>query len=212
MNIFEQQKAKFRTQPGFIAALDQSGGSTPKALRLYGIAERKLVQRCRDDGSHSRDAHAHHHEPSFNGDRILAAILFEDTMDRDILGRPDGAVPLGGQAGRPDSQGRQGSRRGSERRAADEADAGPRPAAVTRESQGHLRHQDALGHQAGQRGGHPRRGGPAVRGRRPDHRSGPRADHRARSRHQVPGQGRRRRPAEGCDHGSARGSCRPASR
>ena len=36
MNIFEQQQAKFRTQPGFIAALDQSGGSTPKALRLYG--------------------------------------------------------------------------------------------------------------------------------------------------------------------------------
>ena len=39
MNDFEQQQAKFRTQPGFIAALDQSGGSTPKALRLYGIAE-----------------------------------------------------------------------------------------------------------------------------------------------------------------------------
>ena len=39
MSIFEQQKAKVRTQPGFIAALDQSGGSTPKALRLYGIPE-----------------------------------------------------------------------------------------------------------------------------------------------------------------------------
>ena len=88
MNIFEQQKAKFRTQPGFIAALDQSGGSTPKALRLYGIPE----------GSWSSDAgmmdliHAMRARiitsPSFNGDRILAAILFEDTMDRDILGRP----------------------------------------------------------------------------------------------------------------------------
>ncbi|MBP7609236.1 MAG: fructose bisphosphate aldolase [Steroidobacteraceae bacterium] len=88
MNAFEQQQAKFRTQPGFIAALDQSGGSTPKALRLYGIPE----------GSWSSDAammdliHAMRARiitsPSFNGDRILAAILFEDTMDRDILGRP----------------------------------------------------------------------------------------------------------------------------
>ena len=88
MNDFEQQQAKFRTQPGFIAALDQSGGSTPKALRLYGITE----------GSWSSDAammdliHAMRARiitsPSFNGDRILAAILFEDTMDRDILGRP----------------------------------------------------------------------------------------------------------------------------
>ena len=88
MNIFEQQQARFRTQPGFIAALDQSGGSTPKALRLYGIPE----------GSWSSDAgmmdliHAMRTRiitsPSFNGDRILAAILFEDTMDRDILGRP----------------------------------------------------------------------------------------------------------------------------
>ena len=88
MNDFEQQHAKFSTQPGFIAALDQSGGSTPKALRLYGIPE----------GSWSSDAammdliHAMRARiitsPSFNGDRILAAILFEDTMDRDILGRP----------------------------------------------------------------------------------------------------------------------------
>jgi fructose-bisphosphate aldolase, class I len=88
MNIFEQQKTKFRTQPGFIAALDQSGGSTPKALQLYGIA----------DSAWSGDAammdlvHAMRvrivTSPSFNGDRILAAILFEDTMDRDILGRP----------------------------------------------------------------------------------------------------------------------------
>jgi fructose-bisphosphate aldolase class I len=88
MSNFEQQKAKFRTQPGFIAALDQSGGSTPKALKLYGIPE----------GSYSGDAemmdliHAMRTRiitsPSFNGERILAAILFEDTMDRDIQGRP----------------------------------------------------------------------------------------------------------------------------
>jgi fructose-bisphosphate aldolase class I len=88
MSNFEQQKAKFRTQDGFIAALDQSGGSTPKALRLYGIPE----------GAYSNDTemmdliHAMRTRiitsPAFNGDRILAAILFEATMDRDIEGRP----------------------------------------------------------------------------------------------------------------------------
>jgi len=88
MSTFEQQRTKFRTQAGFIAALDQSGGSTPKALKLYGIAE----------SAYSGDAqmmdliHAMRTRiitsPSFNGDRILAAILFENTMDRDIQGRP----------------------------------------------------------------------------------------------------------------------------
>ena len=88
MNTFEQQKAKIRTQPGFIAALDQSGGSTPKALRLYGIAE----DRWSSDTEMMDLIHAMRTRiitsPAFNGDRILAAILFEDTMDRDILGRP----------------------------------------------------------------------------------------------------------------------------
>ena len=88
MNDFEQQQAKFRTQPGFIAALDQSGGSTPKALRLYGIPEGSWSS----DGAMMDLIHAMRARiitsPSFNGDRILAAILFEDTMDRDILGRP----------------------------------------------------------------------------------------------------------------------------
>lgn len=88
MSTFEQQKTKFRTQPGFIAALDQSGGSTPKALKLYGIAE----------GTYSGDAqmmdliHAMRTRiitsSAFNGDRILGAILFEATMDRDIEGKP----------------------------------------------------------------------------------------------------------------------------
>ncbi|MBS0397607.1 MAG: fructose-bisphosphate aldolase, partial [Proteobacteria bacterium] len=88
MSNTEQQKTKFRTQPGFIAALDQSGGSTPKALKLYGIAE----------GSYSGEAqmmdliHAMRTRiitsPAFNGDRILGAILFEATMDRDIKGQP----------------------------------------------------------------------------------------------------------------------------
>ena len=88
MSSFEQQKAKFRNQPGFIAALDQSGGSTPKALKLYGIAETEYS----GDAQMMDLIHAMRSRiitsPSFNGDRVLAAILFENTMDREIEGRP----------------------------------------------------------------------------------------------------------------------------
>jgi fructose-bisphosphate aldolase, class I len=88
LSVKEQQLRKIRTQPGFIAALDQSGGSTPKALRSYGIKESAwssdeqmfaLVHQMRTRIMTS---------PSFNGDRILAAILFEGTMDREVEGRP----------------------------------------------------------------------------------------------------------------------------
>jgi fructose-bisphosphate aldolase class I len=83
-----QQLQKMQTQPGFIAALDQSGGSTPNALRLYGIKDGAwsneeemfvLVHQMRTRLMTS---------PSFTGERILAAILFENTMDRDIQGQP----------------------------------------------------------------------------------------------------------------------------
>jgi len=85
---FEQQLEKVRTKPGFIAALDQSGGSTPKALGLYGITP--------DAWSNDDEMFAIVHQmrtriitsPAFNGDRILGAILFENTMDRDIEGQP----------------------------------------------------------------------------------------------------------------------------
>jgi len=88
MSNFEQQQAKFRTQAGFIAALDQSGGSTPKALKLYGIAESAYT----GDAQMMDLMHAMRTRiiasPSFNGDRVLAAILFENTMDREVHGRP----------------------------------------------------------------------------------------------------------------------------
>ena len=88
MSNFELQKIKFRTQAGFIAALDQSGGSTPKALKLYGIPETAYS----GDAQMMDLIHAMRTRiitsPSFNGDRVLAAILFENTMDREILGRP----------------------------------------------------------------------------------------------------------------------------
>ena len=83
---FDQQLDKIRTKDGFLAALDQSGGSTPRALALYGIEESaysgddemfSLVHEMRTRIITS---------PSFGGDRILGAILFEDTMDREIGG------------------------------------------------------------------------------------------------------------------------------
>ena len=87
-SLKEQQLQKMRTQPGFIAALDQSGGSTPKALLSYGIKQ--------DAWSNEEEMFALVHKmrariitsPSFTGARILAAILFEGTMDRSIEGQP----------------------------------------------------------------------------------------------------------------------------
>ena len=86
--INEQQATKIRNQPGFIAALDQSGGSTPKALKLYGVEENTysgeqqmmdLVHKMR-----SRIVES----PVFTGQRIAGAILFEATMDRTFGGKP----------------------------------------------------------------------------------------------------------------------------
>lgn len=87
MSDFEQQLKKVREESGFIAALDQSGGSTPKALGLYGVKEDRwgnddemfdLVHQMR-----SRIVTA----DAFNGKRIIGAILFEGTMDKEIEGK-----------------------------------------------------------------------------------------------------------------------------
>ena len=86
MSSFDEQLSKIKTASGFIAALDQSGGSTPKALGLYGIGE--------DAWSNEDEMFDVVHQmrtrivtsPSFDGARILGAILFEGTMDRDVEG------------------------------------------------------------------------------------------------------------------------------
>lgn len=83
-----EQFEKVKSGDGFIAALDQSGGSTPKALRLYGVEESSY--------SNDDEMFTLMHEmrarivtsPAFNGDRVLGAILFEQTLDREIGGRP----------------------------------------------------------------------------------------------------------------------------
>lgn len=87
MSQFQDQMQKMRTGKGFIAALDQSGGSTPKALKLYGIKE--------DAWTDEEGMYTVVHEmrtrivtsPAFGGNRILGAILFENTMDRQIGGK-----------------------------------------------------------------------------------------------------------------------------
>jgi fructose-bisphosphate aldolase class I len=93
---------KISSAPGFIAALDQSGGSTPAALRLYGIADSDY----QGDEDMFRLMHAMRvrimSAPAFSGDKIIAAILFERTMDGDVDGQPvpsylwekRGVVPL----------------------------------------------------------------------------------------------------------------------
>ena len=88
MSEFETQRNKIANETGFIAALDQSGGSTPKALTQYGLAE--------DAWSTDEEMYTLVHEmrariitsPAFNGERLIGAILFENTIDRDIEGRP----------------------------------------------------------------------------------------------------------------------------
>jgi len=98
----QKQADRMASGKGFVAALDQSGGSTPKALRLYGIEESAyssetemfdLIHQMRSRIITS---------PAFTGDRVLAAILFEQTMDREINGVPSttylwetkGVVPI----------------------------------------------------------------------------------------------------------------------
>jgi fructose-bisphosphate aldolase class I len=82
-----QQHEKVRSAKGFIAALDQSGGSTPKALRLYGINEEAYEgEAAMFDLIHAMRSRIIT-SPAFSGERILGAILFEQTMDREIDGR-----------------------------------------------------------------------------------------------------------------------------
>ena len=87
----QEQFDKVKSRQGFIAALDQSGGSTPKALRAYGVEEHEY------DGDVEMFDRIHEMRtrimtsPAFTGDRVLGAILFEDTMDRSVEGKETSA-------------------------------------------------------------------------------------------------------------------------
>ncbi len=88
MQTLEKQLNRFKTELVFIAALDQSGGSTPTALKTYGVNE--------DAYSTDQEMFDLVHEmrsriitsPSFNGDKVIGSILFENTLDREIEGKP----------------------------------------------------------------------------------------------------------------------------
>jgi fructose-bisphosphate aldolase, class I len=88
VNAYDKQLQKIKNDKGFIAALDQSGGSTPKALKLYGVNE--------DAWTNEQGMYDVVHQmrsriitsPAFSGKRLIGAILFENTMDRDIEGKP----------------------------------------------------------------------------------------------------------------------------
>lgn len=98
----EKQADRMASGKGFIAALDQSGGSTPKALRLYGIEDNAYsCEKEMFDLIHQMRSRIIA-SPVFNGERVLASILFEQTMDREIGGQPSttylwetkGVVPI----------------------------------------------------------------------------------------------------------------------
>jgi len=88
VSTFDDQLKKIKNDKGFIAALDQSGGSTPKALKLYGVNEDAWT----DEKGMYDVVHAMRSRivtsPAFSGKRLIGAILFENTMDRDIAGKP----------------------------------------------------------------------------------------------------------------------------
>ncbi|WP_284266770.1 fructose bisphosphate aldolase [Roseicyclus amphidinii] len=84
----DAMRTQMETGQGFIAALDQSGGSTPKALRLYGIEEDQYSSEAEMfDLIHAMRARIAT-APGFTGDKVIGAILFEMTMDREIGGKP----------------------------------------------------------------------------------------------------------------------------
>ena len=185
----EEQLQKMGEGAGFIAALDQSGGSTPKALKLYGVSEDsysgddEMFDRIHDMRTRIIKS------PAFNGDRILGAILFEQTMDRQIDGLDTGDYLWSKKNVIPFLKIDKGLEARGRRRAAHEADARPRRPAQAGRGQERLRHQGAVGHQAGQpcrRESHRR---PAVRRRPPGPGPRPGPDPRAGDRHPLPGEG-----------------------
>ena len=93
-----QMMAQISGGDGFIAALDQSGGSTPGALRLYGIPDSAYS----GDAEMFRLMHAMRvrimTSPAFTGAKVIATILFEGTMDGEVTGQAGSRVPVGGAA------------------------------------------------------------------------------------------------------------------
>ena len=207
----DQMMTQMSSKPGFIAALDQSGGSTPGALRLYGIPESDYKG---DDAKMFELVHEMRVRiitaPSFTGDKVIAAILFERTMDGEAKGKPvptylweeRGVVPIVKV----------------DKGLAEEKDGvslmKPMPdldKLLGRASEAwRVRHQDALGHQPGVENRHRRHRQAAVRVWRTDREPRAHSHPRAGSVDQEPRQSRRRAdPARRIDQGARRLARRP---
>ena len=197
MTLFKEQLEKMQTRPGFIAALDQSGGSTPNALRAYGIKE----------GAWSNEAEmfAIVHQmrtriitsPSFTGERILGAILFENTMDRTIEGQPSRGLSVECETGCAFSESGQGPGGGESgvhlMKPMPDLSALLAKAKAKRIFGTKMR---SVINQA-DRGGHQEHCEPAVRSGRADYCRGPHTDHRTGSGYSLPGKSQGRSAAEG---------------
>src|SRR5215472_16171208 len=187
MSNYTEQLQRMKTDPGFVAALDQSGGSTPKALSSYGIKE--------NGWSNDLEMFALVHQmrtriitsPSFTSGRILAAILFEQTMESAIEGQPSADYFVECETGCAFSKSGPGPCSREGRRSVDEADAQSFCAARQGRSEAHIWNQNALVYQTGQHSEHQGNCQPAVRNGSADHYRGSCADHRAGSRHSLPG-------------------------
>ena len=151
----KQQLQKMSADPGFCCRPGPERRQHPESLG--GLRHQGRMERWRK--ACTRSVHQMRTRiitsPSFTGERILGAILFENTMDRGHRGTPDGRLSLGGEKGRTVPQGGQRSRAGKERSPVDEADAEAPGAARQGELEAHLWNENAVGHQAGRQGWHP---------------------------------------------------------
>jgi fructose-bisphosphate aldolase, class I len=185
-----EQVEHMRSGKGFIAALDQSGGSTPKALMLYGIEENEYSgdEQMFDliHGMRTRMMTS----PAFGGDRVLGAILFEGTMDRQVEGVGAATYLWNTKKVLPFLK--------IDKGLADEVDGvqvmkpNPDLDALLKKAvaERNLRHEDALSHQSRKQGWHRSSCCSAVRSGPPDSRCRSCSHHRARSRHQQRHKGR----------------------
>ena len=133
MSEYDKQLQKVKNDKGFIAALDQSGGSTPKALKLYGVEEDEYSNERGDVRPHARrcgpaSSRARASPASACSARSCSRTPWTATS----TGKPTAELPVGREGRRAVPQGRQGPRRRGRRRAGDEADARPRRAVGTR--------------------------------------------------------------------------------
>ncbi len=174
---------QIKSGQGFIAALDQSGGSTPKALKGYGIEadafsnDEEMFGLIHDMRSRIVTA------PCFNGEKVIGAILFERTMDGDAGGKPVPAL-LWERGVVPFLKVDKGLEDEADGVAADEGQPGPRCALRACGRQGRVRDQDAQRRQSRQPGRHQGDRRAAVRRSCADRGARPRPDHRARSEYQ----------------------------